>query len=618
MGSEMEDEKFDDEGGSRHTRIFVGGLGPAVTSSDLEKTFSTLGKVTRVEIIRTNGRNFGYMDFEPSSGKSLAKLFSMYNGCIWKGHYLVRLKKEWAEDAELVSVVHKDINSDKDASLPEMSTVATMEKKQLHIFFPRLRKVKLLPYSGSGKHKYSFQRIEVPSLPVHFCDCEEHSGHSAPAVEKFVSSINSGINEEELNIMNSVMNKLFGREAESEITPKATDGETLSTTENISNHIMDEAPLKDKEIDESSDEDNLLLNIATEGDSSRLNLMQLHGKRSTSVAKECEQANERTSSRRSDHQEMHDISNPRPKKKARRHMVVQSTENEFTGIDTDMKVKKNIEHELASTKGDDKAVLGNTAICAVDIQSTSNIGEPIQSLTDSQKSSWKELVGEPSKHSFSLSDVNPHEPMAHHEAQSGTQSKSEAEQPSTTRTWMQKSSWRDMVGQTSNTLFSISDILPSVKQKSSIISSEKNKPRTKKHQQTVSDVGVAKKLEEGKMEVLGKKVFTSSGSKAESSGKGQEKPGVGAKQVISKDDLHNEGDGDPPKETKANGVEEKKGKDVVAIGEVCSFMRNAASEREWMRAKAALSGSMKKKSNEDGTTKSSKSSSTRSFRGGKK
>lgn len=76
--------------------------------------------------------------------------------------------------------------------------------------------VKGVPFSGTGKHKYSFQRIDVPStLPVHCCDCEEHSG-SVPSLGRSNSPLNNAensvINEEELNLMDSVMNKLFGRE----------------------------------------------------------------------------------------------------------------------------------------------------------------------------------------------------------------------------------------------------------------------------------------------------------------------------------------------------------------------------------------------------------------------
>lgn len=57
------------------SRIFVGGLSVSVTAADLVKTFSSLGRVCNVEFIRTNGRSFAYMDFQPNSDRDLAKLF---------------------------------------------------------------------------------------------------------------------------------------------------------------------------------------------------------------------------------------------------------------------------------------------------------------------------------------------------------------------------------------------------------------------------------------------------------------------------------------------------------------------------------------------------------------
>ncbi|MCD9641694.1 Protein REPRESSOR OF SILENCING 3 [Datura stramonium] len=65
-------------------RIYVGGLGQSVTAEDLNKTFSTpqLGKVESMDIVRTKGRSFAYLDLLPSSDKSLPKLFSTYNGCM--------------------------------------------------------------------------------------------------------------------------------------------------------------------------------------------------------------------------------------------------------------------------------------------------------------------------------------------------------------------------------------------------------------------------------------------------------------------------------------------------------------------------------------------------------
>lgn len=73
-----------------------------------------------------------------------------YNGCVWKGgrlklekakeHYLARLRREWAEDAELQKGTPDDIVSDAAGSL-EKSKSLTQEKIQLRIFFPGLKKV---------------------------------------------------------------------------------------------------------------------------------------------------------------------------------------------------------------------------------------------------------------------------------------------------------------------------------------------------------------------------------------------------------------------------------------------------------------------------------------------
>ena len=59
-------------------RIYVGGLGESVTDNDLQRLFGSLGSVDGVDIIRTKGRSFAYVDFIPSptDEKSLPKLFS--------------------------------------------------------------------------------------------------------------------------------------------------------------------------------------------------------------------------------------------------------------------------------------------------------------------------------------------------------------------------------------------------------------------------------------------------------------------------------------------------------------------------------------------------------------
>ncbi|KAL5231618.1 hypothetical protein ABZP36_030394 [Zizania latifolia] len=74
--------------------------------------------------------------------------------------------------------------------------------------------VKALHFKGSGKHKYSFRRIEVPSYPIHFCDCEEHCGPPEAANDEYASVLNTTAFAKEHNITNSVMSKLFEKEDE--------------------------------------------------------------------------------------------------------------------------------------------------------------------------------------------------------------------------------------------------------------------------------------------------------------------------------------------------------------------------------------------------------------------
>ncbi|KAI3790553.1 hypothetical protein L2E82_03669 [Cichorium intybus] len=239
------------------TRIYVGGLGGGVTEDDLRKTFSALGDVVSVDVVRTKGRSFAYLDFLPSSDKSLPKLFSRYNGCMWKGgklrlekakeHYLVKLKREWQEESQLATkTTDKSQNHD---TLEKTKKPSSEINKQLFLFFPKLGKVKSLGQVGIGKHKYSFQRIEVPQIPTHFCDCEEHSLPLIPNKKNKISEFENasdGINEQELNIMNSVMNKIFERA-------------------NPSKQVVDKSKSAAIE-DHLTDEDNLIINVGTGND----------------------------------------------------------------------------------------------------------------------------------------------------------------------------------------------------------------------------------------------------------------------------------------------------------------------------------------------------------------
>ena len=80
---------------------------------------------------------------------------TQYNGCVWKGgrlklekakeHYLVRLKREWAEQAELASKAPDngfDANEDI-ASSNKPKKDLNSETKKLWVYFPSLRKVNM-------------------------------------------------------------------------------------------------------------------------------------------------------------------------------------------------------------------------------------------------------------------------------------------------------------------------------------------------------------------------------------------------------------------------------------------------------------------------------------------
>jgi hypothetical protein len=131
-----------------------------------------------------------------------------------------------------------------------------------------LLQVKPLPFKGSGKHKYSFRNIAVPSYPIHFCDCEEHCGPPETANDEYASALNAVSYEKECNIMNSVMSKLFEKENQhfnSSETEKhdahirmrepsvAVNGLEMEQTEEAPNEDLDEMQMEETE--EPSDED---------------------------------------------------------------------------------------------------------------------------------------------------------------------------------------------------------------------------------------------------------------------------------------------------------------------------------------------------------------------------
>lgn len=129
------------------------------------------------------------------------------------------------------------------------------------VMYESVVQVKLLPLSGSGKHKYSFQNVEVPPLPIHFCDCEEHSIDPHPAKEKQTNDLEAqsgGMNEEEINIMNSVMNKLFERE---KVSDAAHSENGQAKERDNSAKLISGLQFDENEADSETDEDNLIINV---------------------------------------------------------------------------------------------------------------------------------------------------------------------------------------------------------------------------------------------------------------------------------------------------------------------------------------------------------------------
>ncbi|KAI7744572.1 hypothetical protein M8C21_015985 [Ambrosia artemisiifolia] len=364
------------------TRIYVGGLGGGVTDDDLRKTFSSLGEVVSIDVVRTKGRSFAYLDFLPSSDKSLPKLFSTYNGCMWKGgklrlekakeHYLVKLKREWQEESEHASKASDKCNGDatKIHDTPEKpKKPSPADKTQIHIFFPKLGKVKSLAQVGIGKHKYSFQRIQVPSMPTHFCDCEEHSLAFPPPSKKQSSEIDDasyGINEQELNIMNSVMNKIFER-----ANPSKQVIERSESTNEKDETIVAETD----EEDHLTDEDNLIINVANRKNDS----MDLLGEmRAMMVNKEPVAKKLNTSTEKPNKVNENSQKKPAPLTKKRKSPHTEETSRDSqTSVDTRENNKKEVE--------------------LVTKQSENN---SLRSL----KSTWKDLIGQKRDTSFSISD----------------------------------------------------------------------------------------------------------------------------------------------------------------------------------------------------------------------
>ncbi|KAL8095501.1 protein REPRESSOR OF SILENCING 3 [Apium graveolens] len=667
-------EKVEEEETAQKTRIYMGGLGQNVTQDEIRKTFSGLGHVHTVDIYRTKGRSFAYLDFIPSTDKSLPKLFSTYNGCMWKGgrlklekakeHYLLRLKREWENDAKLTKTAPScEEISDSNPSLEKPKKFQALEKPNIRIFFPKLSKMKSLPFGGTGKHKYSFQRIEVPPLPIHFCDCEEHcdSFNRKEGAYIDLETANGGIRKEELSIMESVMKKLFEKDSNS----KAVPDRGKSTEERNSSAELVDIPVDEIMSDPPSDEDNLIINIVAGGKES----MPLLGNQAQNTTKgnkdiihgRCNTFKDGlvNGSKTSQRKSVESLN-----KKRKLPLRESSEGNEHVSLDA--KRKKSFP---VTPKGQED-------------RSTESKSPPQKSKNNiswSQKSAWKDLIGKKADSSFQFSIVLPSVPSTKEDQPDGSsivpsnssakvnlsqslysvpnitstkvkqpqsshsiacisstneeQSRSDdlnvitnstSEEKQTTlhgipeseimllkdqqdaeapalasqddvliktargASWRQNSSWTQLVADANKNSFSISQVLPGLSFETQVPSQSK-----------ATDIAANTSNGDQNLCKLDKQENTGHGLEVKSRPLDAAHGNSDAKSTVESEltkgsTVRGNREATGPKLDNRRPLI-RKPISVADFGETCSFMRSAESLKEWAKAKASLSNSLKKK-----------------------
>lgn len=667
----------EDEETAPKTRIYMGGLGKNVTEDEIRKTFSGLGRVDSVDVYRTKGRSFAYLDFIPSSEKSLPKLFSTYNGCMWKGgrlklekakeHYLLRLKREWDDDAKLTKTApSSDDISDSKPSLEKPKKFQALEKPNIRIFFPKLSKMKSLPFGGTGKHKYSFQRIEVPPLPIHFCDCEEHCDSFYREKETTFDreTADGGIKKEELSIMESVMKKLFEKESHSKAVP---DRGKLTDERNSSAEIID-IPVDEIMSDPPSDEDNLIINIVAGGKESmpllgnqaekttRGNKELIHGRSNTSKDRPVNSLNtsqrnnvesfnkkRKLSLSESSEGNEHESLNAKRKKS----LPVTPKGQEDQGLEAKPRPQKSNNNISWSQKSAWKDLIGKKADTSFQFSSvvpsvpSTKEDQPDSSSSMPSNSSVKvdlpqtlysvpsiasAKVKQPqSSHSLAcisstmeersrpgglnvitnstseekqntLQHGNPESEIMHPKDQQDTEGLALASQNdvsvNTARgaAWRQKSSWTQLVADANKNSFSISQVLPG-------LSFETQAPS----QPNAADVANTSNGEDRNLCKLDKQENTGHGIEVKNRPLHAAPGNSDAKSTVELESEQTKGSSVVGnREATALKLENRrplirKPISVADFGETCSFMRSADSLKEWAKAKASLSNSLKKK-----------------------
>ncbi|KAF0925094.1 hypothetical protein E2562_015384 [Oryza meyeriana var. granulata] len=560
MAAAAEAEEEGGAGGGAVARIFVGGISEGVAADELEAMFASVGRVAGVEFVRTNGRSFAYVDFHCPSDKALTKLFSTYNGCKWKGgklrlekakeHYLTRLKREWEQEAEAAAASQEmpasgDVESKKEKL--ELNK-AVLDSTKINIYFPKLRKVKALPFKGTGKHKYSFRHIEVPSYPIHFCDCEEHCGPPEAANDEYASVLNAAAYEKERSIMNSVMSKLFEKENEhcdsleihnhdvdfNAMEPSNTRND-LQMEETEETSEVDSDGLQTEETEDPSEEelDDLVLNIVTRKPKSSVAELnrEKHAACKDSRFKKCQQFEE--SSPRKKRQKSSDFSETRNRKQYF-PAISGAIQNEQKSSGLSGKGT----HEFSSKLDRDRSSASVQVVEALADSSTRN------------GSGQNAVISEPKRGSL----------------------------------WTQKSAWRDLVGGIGSASFSLSQVLPNTNPAPPKLSNATEQ----------SALGAESK----------RKVKTSRTSLKPSEAAAHLLPEQKIPRSIampSSETTVGLGRYDTSERKENNKLEKERVVPKITIGEVCPFMRNTESEKQWSKAKKVLTGIIKKGNGSSGS-----------------
>lgn len=290
---------------------------------------------------------------------------------------------------------------------------------------------------------------------------------------------------------------------------------------------------------------------------------------------------------------------------------------------------------ISSTPGGKRRIQTLSDEMSSGVQSTESgdgFREPTK-VSWSQKSSWRQLLGDGSKSSFNTSHILPDSNSSEEEQGSDgfyapesnnktehienepsktevteglaeaqpTEKNVASEQSGRGAAWRQKQSWTQLVSQNNNS-FSISQILPgttfqnpAAKEPSmdlTVSGSDKHNGLTKhtNNESVGHGSNFMKSTPEKKHNGLSKHTNNESVSDGFNLGKSTaEKNQHGAGNDITPAPIVDESCETEAKETSTTEIK---------IGETCSFMRSAASLREWAKTKAALSGSLKRKRGE--------------------